>query len=106
MTYKELQSELVTLSHINPNAKCKGFEESLEFAHFKIFYELKDAPNYAILQAKNSNEFNTTENMWYLTYLKDEQRVVLDIADENTICDEFYQLMVIWFQGCQTIITQ
>ena len=82
------------------------FEESLEFVHFQTFFELKMPPFYTLLQGKNNPEFNTTEEIWYLAYQKDNQLVVLDIADETTICDEFYQLMVVWYQGCQEIQTQ
>ena len=106
MTYIELKTELTNLQKSNAKIHCQGFEESLEFAHFKIFYELKDEPHYALLQARTNKDFQTTEDMWYLTYLKDGQRIVLDIADECTICDELYQLMVIWFQGCQKITLQ
>lgn len=106
MTYLTLKQQLNTLIQSQTDIKCTGFSESLEFQHFKTFFELKDTPNYTILQGKNNPEYGTTEDMWYLAYVKDNQMVVLDISDEETICDEFYQLIIIWLQGLNTITTQ
>ena len=106
MKYSELKTELLELQNTFPAITCSGYQESLEFEHFTTFFELQDIPHYTILQGKNNPEYGTTEDMWYLAYQKDNQMIVLDIADENTICDEYYQLMVIWFQGCQEIQTQ
>lgn len=106
MTYNTLKQKLNTLQKTFPQIKCAGFEESLQFEHFKIVFELKDAPNYTILQGKNDLTYNTTTDMWYLAYAQNQQLVVLDIADEETICEEFLQLMVLWFQGAQNICTQ
>ena len=106
MTYISLKQELDILQQSQSHIKCKGFSESLQFEHFKTFFELKDAPNYTILQGKNNPEYGTTEDMWYLAYAKNNQMVVLDISDEETICDEFYQLMIIWFQGTQEVQTR
>lgn len=104
MTYKDLKKAVLKQSRKNKHKA--HFEESLNFAHFKTFFGLMEAPQYAILQGKNNEEFGTTEDMWYLTYTKDGQMIVLDIADEATICDEFLQLLNIWFQGCTEVKTQ
>lgn len=106
MTYNTLKIELDKLQKSHPQIPCQGFNQSLEFAHFKTFFELKDAPNYTILQGKNSVEYGTTEDMWYLAYVKDNQLVVIDISDEETICDEYFQLLIAWFQGAQKVKTQ
>lgn len=99
MTFIELKEELKLLQKKKKNVKMKGFEESFEFVHFKTFFALLDEPKYAILQPKTSEEFHTDENKWFLTYTQNEQMIVIDIADEDTICDEFYQLILIWFSG-------
>lgn len=106
MTYKKLKYELTNLQKAHPQISCQGFSESLDFVHFKTFFELKDEPQYTILQSKNNPEYKTTEGMWYLAYVKDAQIIVIDIADEETICDEYFQLMIAWFQGAQKIKTQ
>ena len=106
MTYIELKEEINNLSNIFQVVPSAKFEESLAFEHFKTFFELKDQPCYTLLQAKNNPAYNTTEKMWYLAYQQEGQLVVLDIADESTICDEFYQLIVIWYQGNREIRTQ
>ena len=105
MTYIELKQELTALSNIFLHIPPAEFDESLAFEHFKTFFELKDSPHYTLLQGKNNPDFNTTEDMWYLAYQQNDQLVVLDIADESTICDEFYQLIVVWYQGHREIKT-
>ena len=106
MNYSELKTEVEILRKSKTKIKCKGFEESFEFLHFKTFFALLDSPQYSVMQAKDNPEMGTSEDQWFLTFVKDNQMVVIDIADEDTICDEFYQLMLIWFNGSQTVMTK
>lgn len=106
MNYQEVKSEIDILLKNNPKVKCKGFEESFDFLHFKTFYSLLDEPKYAVLQAKNNPEMNTSEDQWFLTFNQNGRMVVIDIADEDTICDELYQLMLVWVSGSRTIVTK
>lgn len=106
MTYLTLKTELDNIQKTTEAPFPFRFTESLAFAHFKTVFEFSESPNYAILQGKNSQEYGTTEEMWYLTYTQDNQMVVLDISDEDTICDEFLQLIIAWLQGAQKIETR
>ena len=103
MKYEELKAECENLKNKNYKVQCQGFEESFEFMHFEKFYALLDAPKYAVMQAKTNSEMNTVNTQWFLVFERDKKMTVIDISDEETICDEFYELILIWFQGSQKI---
>lgn len=106
MRYIELKDEIEELQNKYAKRHCQGFEESFDFAHFETFYALLDEPKYAIMQAKDNLDMNTNSSQWFLVFDHNGQMTVIDISDEETICDEFFQLILIWFKGNKTVKIQ
>ena len=103
MKLSYLKSEIAKL---DLNSKIKGFsgfEESLEFEHFKTFFAMLDEPKYSIMQFRNSEAFNTSEDTWVLCIPRDGQMCVVDCGTEDEICEQYLRLMEILAHGFGTI---
>ena len=92
MTFEEMKTEIATINASDKNAKVAKFNESREFVHFSIFYEMLDEPQYTLLKDKNSET-------WFLAFPKDEKMMVIDAGEEDVICDEYYELYLLWLSG-------
>ena len=103
MTFQDLKIEIDNLDLCNKIKDFAGFEESFEFEHFKTFFAMLDDPKYTLMQCKNSEAFNTTEETWFLCIPKDGQMCVIDAGSEDEICEQYLRLMEILAHGFGTI---
>lgn len=92
MTFNEMKKEIVELHSTDKNATVATFNESREFVHFDIFYEMLEDPKYTLLKDKNSET-------WFLAFPRDEKMMVIDAGEEEVICDEYYELYLLWLSG-------
>jgi hypothetical protein len=99
MKYIELKQQIKELELEKRIGSFNGFEESLEFKNFKTFFSMIDEPNYTLMQCKNSEEFNTSSETWFLCLPKNGQMYVIDAGNEEEICDQFYLLVEIFAHG-------
>lgn len=106
MTYFKLKEELNKLDIKSTIETFGGFEESLEYEHFKTVFSLKDEPNYTLMQFKDSEEFKTSSETWLVCLPNDEQMCVIDIGSEEDMCDQFFSLIEIFRYGFGTIKVQ
>ena len=67
---------------------------------------LQIAKSSILMQAKDNLDMNTNSSQWFLVFDHNGQMTVIDISDEETICDEFFQLILIWFKGNKTVKIQ
>jgi hypothetical protein len=102
MSYEELKQRIAEMGLEKTIQGFGGFEESFEFEHFKTFFSMKDQPNYTLLQCKDSEEFNTSSNTWFLCIPKDEQLFVIDAGTEEEVCDQFFNLIELLNHGFGT----
>ena len=92
MTFEEMKTEIAAMHELDKNAKVANFNESREFVHFDIFYEMLDEPQYTLLKDKNSET-------WFLGFPRDNKMMVIDAGEEDIICDEYYELYLLWLSG-------
>lgn len=92
MTFEEMKTEIAAIHELDKNAKVANFNESREFVHFDIFYEMLAEPKYTLLKDKNSE-------IWFLGFPRDNKMMVIDAGEEDIICDEYYELYLLWLSG-------
>jgi hypothetical protein len=103
MTFQDLKMEIEKLNLSKKLQNFSGFEESFEFEHFKTFFAMIDEPKYTLMQCKNSEEFNTSEDTWFLCIPQDNQMCVIDAGTEEEVCEQYFRLMEILSHGFGTI---
>ena len=102
MTYNELKKEIKGMNISNKIKDFKGFEESLDFEHFKTFYAMIDEPKYTLMQFKDSEEFKTSSDYWIICIPTDDGMCVIDMGLEEEICEQFLHLIEIFKYGFGT----
>lgn len=96
MTYNELINEIDKLKEGKEHLFPK-FNESLEFVHFEIFFEMLDEPQYTLLKARK-------DDVWLLAMPREGKMLVFDAGEESIICDEYYELLLLWLSGAKATI--
>ena len=99
MKFDEMKTEIDLLHQKDKNAKVASFNESREFVHFEIFFEMLDDPQYTLLKDKNSET-------WFLGFPRDEKMMIIDAGEEDIICDEYYELYLLWLSGMRAEIRE
>ena len=99
MKFIEMKTALINLEIEKFIDGFAGFEESDEFEHFKLFYQLNQEPYYTIMQMKNSDVFKTSEDSWLLCLPKEGRMYAIDAGSEDEICDQFYNLIELMRYG-------
>ena len=102
LTYCELKQHINDIDFSKQIPGFGGFDESFEFEHFKTFFCMNDQPGYTLLQCKDSVEFNTSSDMWFLCLPKDDQMCVIDAGSEEEVCDQFFNLIELLHHGFGT----
>jgi hypothetical protein len=99
VSYNELKRQIEQMRLNETIANFGGFDESFEFEHFKTFFCMNDQPGYTLLQCKDSEEFNTSSETWFLCLPKDGQMCVIDAGAEEEVCDQFFNLIELLKHG-------
>ena len=102
MTFSQLKQELTDLHLENIIENFKGFNESKEFEHFETFFEMLNEPQYTLMQCKDSEEFNTSKDTWFLCLPKDGKMYAIDAGNEDDICEQYYNLIDMLSHGFGT----
>ena len=102
MTFEKLKKEIENSHFENLLEDYKGFEEKHDLEYYKTYYEMLNAPGYTLMQFQDSEEFKTTSEQWVLCLPQGEQLVVMDLGNEEEICDQYFNLMEILKYGFGT----